>query len=69
MDFKLSPEIEDYRQRIRAFVADYILPLEANGTNFDAHEMIDLEPLERLRTMAKKAGLWAFQMPKSRGGQ
>ena len=69
MDFTLSPEIEDYRQRIRAFVADHILPLEGDATNFDAHEMIDLDVLERLRATAKEAGLWAFQMPKSRGGQ
>ena len=69
MDFTLSSEIEDYRQRIRAFVEDHILPLEDDSANFDAHEMIDLEPLERLRAMAKEAGLWAFQMPKSRGGQ
>ncbi len=69
MDFTLSSEIEDYRQRIRAFVEDHILPLEDDSANFDAHEMIDLEPLERLRAMVKEAGLWAFQMPKSRGGQ
>ena len=28
MDFALSPEIEDYRQRIREFVAEHVRPLE-----------------------------------------
>ena len=69
MDFTLSPEIEDYRNRIHAFVAEHILPLEGDAKNFDAHEMINLETLEPLRAKAKEAGLWAMQMPKQRGGQ
>jgi len=69
MDYKISPEVEDYRLRLRAFVAEHILPLELDRGNLDSHEMIDLEPLERLRRLAKAAGLWAFQMPKERGGQ
>jgi len=69
MDFTLSPEIEDYRHRIHAFVAEHIVPLEGDAKNFDTHEMINLESLERLRAKAKEAGLWAMQMPKRRGGQ
>ena len=69
MDFTLSPEIEDYRQRIHAFVAEHILPLEGDANNFDSHEMINVEALERLRAKAKEADLWAVQMPKRRGGQ
>ena len=69
MDFTLSPEIEDYRHRIHAFVAEHIVPLEGDAKNFDTHEMINLETLERLRAKAKEAGLWAMQMPKRRGGQ
>ena len=68
MDFTLSPEIEDYRLRIRAFVAEHILPLEDDTNNFDVHDMIEIDVLERLRAKAKEAGLWAFQMPKERGG-
>ena len=49
MDFTLSPEIEDYRHRIHAFVAEHIVPLEGDAKNFDTHEMINLESLERLR--------------------
>ena len=55
MDFTLSPEIEDYRHRIHAFVAEHILPLEGDAKNFDTHEMINVETLERLRAKAKEA--------------
>lgn len=69
MDFSLSNEIEDYRQRIRAFVDANIIPLELNPEAHDAHENIDEAHLEALRQKARDEGLWAFQMPKSRSGQ
>lgn len=69
MDFALSPEIEDTRRRVRAFVEAEILPVEANRANWDEHEMIAQPALETLRAKAKAAGLWALQMPKDRGGQ
>ena len=69
MDFALPPEIEDYRQRIRAFVADHVLPLEADPSAYDEHEFIREERLKPLREKARAAGLWALQMPKARGGQ
>jgi acyl-CoA dehydrogenase len=69
MDFSLDPDIESYRTRIRAFVAEHVLPLEDDRANYDAHENIAAAALEPLRAKAKAAGLWALQMPKSRGGQ
>ena len=30
MDFTLAPEIEDLRWRVRAFVEEHVLPLEAD---------------------------------------
>ncbi len=69
MEFALPPEIEDYRQRIRAFVADHVLPLEADPSAYDEHEFIREERLKPLREKARAAGLWALQMPKARGGQ
>lgn len=69
MDFQLSAEIEDYRQRIRAFVAEHVLPLEADTTVYDDSENIGHEYLEPLRGVAKAQGLWCPQMPKERGGQ
>ena len=69
MDFNLSPEIEDFRRRIGAFVAEHILPLESRPEAYDAGENIAAEPLSDLRAKAKQAGLWALAMPKARGGQ
>ena len=40
MDFTLSPEIEDIRLRVRAFVEEHVLPLEADPANFTEHENI-----------------------------
>lgn len=68
MDFSLSPEIEALRLRVRAFVADEVLPLEADPANHDAHENIRLDLLETLRGKARAAGLWAPQAPAARGG-
>ncbi len=68
MDFSLPKELEDLRQRVGAFVADEIMPVEADQANFDEHENIAEPALQALRAKAKAAGLWAPQMPTSRGG-
>src|SRR5271155_2630699 len=68
MDFTLSPETEDLRQRTRAFVDEYVLPLEADPQNFSEHENIPLSRLAPIQEKAKKAGLWAPQSPKEFGG-
>lgn len=69
MDFTLPPELDDYRRRVRAFVEEEILPVEADRANWDEHENIAEEPLERLRAGARAAGLWALQLPREWGGQ
>ena len=69
MDFSLSPEIEDYRMRIRAFVDKHLLPLETDRASYDEHENIKLDLLDGLREKTKSEGLWALQMPKALGGQ
>ncbi len=69
MDFTLSPETEDFRQRIRVFVEAKLLPLEDDPNSFDEHENINQELLEKMRADAKAEGLWALAMPKERGGQ
>lgn len=68
MHFALPPDIEDVRRRVRAFVDERLIPLEADRANYDEHENIHPDVLRRLRGEAKAAGLWALQMPKSRGG-
>lgn len=69
MDFTLPPELDDYRRRVRAFVEEEILPVEADRANWDEHENIAESPLATLRAKAKAAGLWTLQLPKEVGGQ
>ncbi len=69
MDFSLPPELEDYRSRVRRFVDEELIPLEADPGNFDDHENIAEPVLERARAKVREAGLWALQMPRERGGQ
>ncbi|MDX1710926.1 MAG: acyl-CoA dehydrogenase family protein [Rhodovibrionaceae bacterium] len=68
MDFTLSPGVDELRRRIRDFVADEILPQEADPASYDEHENIRPHLLEELRTKVKQAGLWAPQMPQALGG-
>src|SRR5438270_7304525 len=68
MDFMLSPEVEDLRQRTRAFIEQNVLPLESDPQNFSEHENIPLSRLAPLQEKARKAGLWAPQSPKKFGG-
>ncbi len=68
MDFSLPPEIEDARARVRTFVAEEIIPLEADPSNYDEHGMIAPAALAAVREKVKAAGLWAPQMPRERGG-
>ncbi|MDQ2186690.1 acyl-CoA dehydrogenase family protein [Alcaligenaceae bacterium A4P071] len=69
MQFSLSPEIENYRTRIRAFVDTHLIPVEADRANYDEHDNIREEVLEPLRAQARADGLWALQMPRALGGQ
>lgn len=69
MDLTLSSTVEDCRRRVRAFVAEHILPLETDVNSYDHHENIAEPVLRRLRERAKAEGLWAPQMPREFGGQ
>ena len=68
MDFTLAPETEDIRRRVRAFIAEHVLPLESDPANFADHENIPHDRLEPVRAKAKAVGLWAPQTPKELGG-
>jgi len=68
LDFTLTPEIEKLRQRIRRFVDEEIIPLEANKDNYDAHENIREDILVTLRDKVKSAGMWAPQVSPEFGG-
>lgn len=44
MDFTISREIADLRDRISAFVDEHLIPLEADPAAYDDHENIAAEP-------------------------
>jgi len=69
MDFRVPPEIEDYRARIAQFVQDEILPVEENRASWDAHGNIALDWLAPLREKARAQGLWCLQLKPETGGQ
>jgi len=69
MDFALSREAKTWRDRYRAFVREHVLPYDTTPESFDEHDNIREDLLEDLRNKAKENGLWAPQMPVSRGGQ
>lgn len=62
MDFRISPQIEDLRLRIGAFVGEHILPLEGDRTAYDDHGNINDAQLKRLRGMARDEDLWCLQL-------
>ncbi|MGI9483014.1 MAG: acyl-CoA dehydrogenase family protein [Hyphomicrobiales bacterium] len=68
MDFTLPAEIEKTCNKLYEFIAEEVLPLEADRENYNEYENIKLSKLAEMRSKAKSAGLWAPQMPKERGG-
>jgi len=68
VNFLLSSETETLRKRIRIFVDEEIIPLEADKTNYDVHENIREDILATLRDKVKSAGMWAPQVPREFGG-
>lgn len=69
MDFTLPSDVQDLRARIAAFVAADILPVEADRSNWDAHDNIAQAPLQALRAKARAEGLWCLQLRPETGGQ
>ena len=68
MNFDIPGRVEDYRTCIADFVADEILPLEADKSSYDEHGNIALPLLETLRAKARSAGLWCLQLKTENGG-
>ncbi len=68
MDFTISPELDDLRRRIAAFVETQIIPRETDPASWDAHENIAEPALSELRAKARAAGLWCLQLRSETGG-
>ena len=69
MDFRIPPQVEDFRARIATFVARELVPIEAESSGYDAHENIRLDRLDALRAKARAEGLWCLQLRPESGGQ
>lgn len=68
MDFTIPSDVEGLRRHIAAFVADELIPLEAQPEAYGAHGNIAHEPLEACRAKARAAGLWTLQLSREEGG-
>jgi acyl-CoA dehydrogenase len=69
MDFSIEPQVESFRSRIADFVQQHLIPLEQRPEAYDEGENLAEPFLTELRSQAQAQGLWALQMPHSRGGQ
>ena len=72
IDFTLSPEVEELRRRVRAFVEDVIAPVADRIEGSDGGEGLTgverVSALIGLRKQARAAGLWLPHMPPEWGG-
>jgi acyl-CoA dehydrogenase len=69
MDFTISADVADLRNRIETFVETHLLPLESDPSAYDAHENIALPVLEQMREKARAEGLWCLQLSPENGGR
>jgi len=67
MDFSYSPELQALTERVRRFVDDVVIPLEAHA-DADPVSGLPLPMLQDARAKAKAAGLWSPTMPQDLGG-
>jgi acyl-CoA dehydrogenase len=67
MDFALSPELEELRGRVRAFMNDRVIPNEATIVLEDRARKRDT--LRALQKEVQAAGLWTPHLPKELGGK
>jgi len=65
MDFELSPEVREIRDRVRTFIDREVMPLEKHE---DEEEGLPRPLLAAVRAKARQAGVWAPQLPKEQGG-
>ena len=72
IDFTLSPEVEELRLRVRAFVEEVIAPVADRIEGTDGGEGLAgserISALIGLRKQARAAGLWLPHMPPEWGG-
>jgi alkylation response protein AidB-like acyl-CoA dehydrogenase len=65
IDFSISPELEDARQRTTAFMDEFVYP---NESKLVEDEGLPAELEVELQTRVKALGLWAPNLPREWGG-
>jgi len=71
IDFSLSPELEEIRDRVRTFVTEEILPTERRIEDDNLRETdrrTYIRALAGLRRQAQSDGMWLPHMPREWGG-
>ena len=68
IDFTFPPEVEDARQRMRAFVDEDVRPTEERLSSDRAGRGDWRAELDRLRSKARELDLWMPHMPRPWGG-
>ncbi|MFB3053607.1 MAG: acyl-CoA dehydrogenase family protein [Dehalococcoidia bacterium] len=63
IDFTLSPEVEEVRQRVRTFMDAEVRPVEEKLRQDEADRNAYVQAIIGLRKKARKAGLWNPHLP------
>ena len=72
MDFELTPQVEELRDRVRAFMDEHVYPVELEAMRALDAEVAPGTPypeiLVEIRAKAREEGLWNLFMPDERYG-
>ena len=63
IDFTLSPEVEEVRQRVRKFMDDEVRPAEEKLREIEADRNAYVQAIVGLRQKSREAGLWNPHLP------
>ncbi|MPZ24437.1 MAG: acyl-CoA dehydrogenase, partial [Dehalococcoidia bacterium] len=68
IDFKLAPDVEQVRQRVRSFMESRVRPVEERLVAEAADRSAYRQEIGRLRDHAREEGLWNPHLPAEWGG-
>ena len=67
MDFELPDELRMFKESLRRFVNNELIPVERQTVAAEGEE-IKPEFLEKFRQRAKDLGIWMMEVPEEFGG-
>jgi acyl-CoA dehydrogenase len=68
IDFKLPPDVEEVRMRVRTFMDEEVRPAQDSVRNAGGDRRDYIEQIIKLRKRAQELGLWNPHLPKEWGG-